>query len=160
MEKVVWASFIRNGKRQVILVDICIMQVWTVHLVMFSLVSGLNGAFPSDASGKEPSYQCRRHKRHGFDPWVRKIPWRRTWQLTPVFLPGESHGQRSLVGYSPWDHKESGTTKTTLKPLSRVWLLVTPWTVAFQAPPSMGFSRQEYWSGLPLPSPFNCTIFL
>ena len=40
-------------------------------------------------------------KRHGFDPWVRKIPWRREWQPTPVFLPGESHGQRSLVGYSP-----------------------------------------------------------
>jgi len=40
-------------------------------------------------------------KRHGFNPWIRKIPWRRALQLTPVFLPGESHGQRSLVGYSP-----------------------------------------------------------
>ena len=46
-----------------------------------------------------------------FDPWVRKIPWRRTWQPTPVFLPGESHGQRSLAGYSPWGHKESDTTE-------------------------------------------------
>ena len=45
---------------------------------------------------------CRRHKRCGFDPWVGKIPWRRKWQPTPVFLPGESHGQRSVVGYSPW----------------------------------------------------------
>ena len=44
--------------------------------------------------------QCRRHRRHGFDPWVRKIPWRRVWEPTPVFLPGESHGQRSLVGYT------------------------------------------------------------
>ena len=43
--------------------------------------------------------QCRRC---GFDPWIREIPWRRAWQPTPVFLPGESHGQRSLVGYSPW----------------------------------------------------------
>ena len=43
--------------------------------------------------------------------------------------------------------------KVKVKPLSRVWLLVTPWTVASQAPPSMGFSRQEYWSGVPLPSP-------
>ena len=43
----------------------------------------------------------RRHKRCGLDPWVRKIPWRRAWQSTPVFLPGESHGQRSLVGYNP-----------------------------------------------------------
>ena len=38
-----------------------------------------------------------------------KIPWRRTWQPTPVFLPGKSHGQRSLVGYSSWDYKESDT---------------------------------------------------
>ena len=42
----------------------------------------------------------------GFDPWVRKIPQRRAWQPTPVFFPGESHGQRSLAGYSPWGHKE------------------------------------------------------
>jgi len=39
--------------------------------------------------------------RHGFDPWVRKIPWKRKWQLTPIVLPGESHGQRSLASYSP-----------------------------------------------------------
>ena len=44
-------------------------------------------------------------KRLGFDPWVRKIPWRRKWQPTPVFLPWKSHGQRSLVGYSPWGRK-------------------------------------------------------
>ena len=43
----------------------------------------------------------------GFNPWVGKIPWRREWQPTSVFLPGESHGQRRLVGYSPWGHKES-----------------------------------------------------
>ena len=48
--------------------------------------------------GKEPTCQCRRPKRCGFSPWVRKIPWKRAWQPTPVFLPGESHGQRSLVG--------------------------------------------------------------
>jgi len=46
-----------------------------------------------------------------FNPWVRKIPWREKWQPTPVFLPGESHGQRSLVGYSPWGRKESDTTE-------------------------------------------------
>jgi len=40
-----------------------------------------------------------------FDPWVRKIPWRRKWQPTPGFLLGKFHGHRSLVGYSPWDHK-------------------------------------------------------
>ena len=63
------------------------------------------------ASGKEPTSQCRRCKRYGFDPWVGKIPWRRTWQPAPVFLPGESHGQRSLGSYSPWNHKESDTTE-------------------------------------------------
>ena len=52
------------------------------------------------ASGKEPLFQCRRCKRCGFYPWVGKIPWRRKWQPAVVFLPGESHGQRSLVGYS------------------------------------------------------------
>ena len=46
-----------------------------------------------------------------FSPWVRKIPWRRKWQSTPVFLPRKSHGQRSLVDYSPWGHKESDMTK-------------------------------------------------
>jgi len=40
-----------------------------------------------------------------FDPWVRKIPWRRKWEPTPVFLPGKSHGQKILAGYSPWGHK-------------------------------------------------------
>ena len=46
-----------------------------------------------------------------FDPWVGKIPWGRKWQLTPVFLPGESHGQRSLEGYTPWCSKESDMTE-------------------------------------------------
>ena len=60
--------------------------------------------FPGGASGKEPACQCRRCKRGGSipgsDAWVRKLPWRTAWQLTPVFLPGASHRQRSLVGYS------------------------------------------------------------
>jgi len=57
--------------------------------------------FPDGASGQEPACQCRRHERCRFDPWFVKLPWSRKWQLTPIFLPGESHGQRSLVGYSP-----------------------------------------------------------
>ena len=55
--------------------------------------------FLGDASGKEPTCQCRRHRRCRFNPWVENIPWRRKWQPTPVFLPGKSHGQRSLAGY-------------------------------------------------------------
>ena len=54
--------------------------------------------FDTSTSGKEPTCQCRRC---GFDPCIGKVPWRRAWQPTPVFLPGESHGQRSLEGYSP-----------------------------------------------------------
>ena len=61
-----------------------------------------------EITGKNICLQCWRP---GFDPWVRKIPWRRKWQPTPVLLPGESHGGRSLLGYSPWDHKESDTTE-------------------------------------------------
>ena len=53
-------------------------------------------------------------RRLGFNPWVGKIPWRRKWQSTLVFLPGEYHGQRSLVGYSPQGRKESDTTEATL----------------------------------------------
>ena len=51
--------------------------------------------------GEEPSCWSRRHRRWGFNPWVGKIPWSRKWQTTPVFLPGKTHEQRSLVGYSP-----------------------------------------------------------
>ena len=54
--------------------------------------------------------QCGRPR---FNPWVRKIPWRLEWLPTPVFLPGEAHGQRSLAGYSPWGHRESYTTDHT-----------------------------------------------
>ena len=62
--------------------------------------------------------QCKRLK---FDPWVRKIPWRREWLLTPVFLPEEFHGQRSLVGYNPQGHKESDTTERLTLSLSTFW---------------------------------------
>ena len=61
---------------------------------------------------KNPSANAR-DTRHEFDPWVGKIPWRREWQPTPVFLAGEFHGQRRRVSYSPWGHKESDTTEYT-----------------------------------------------
>ena len=70
----------------------------------------LSSALAGGASGKESICQCRRCERGGFDLWVRKIPWRRKWQSTPVFLPGKFHGQRSLAGYSPWGPKELDTT--------------------------------------------------
>ena len=58
-------------------------------------------------SSKEWAWQCRRCR---FCPWVGKIPWRRNWPPTPIYLPGESHGQRSLASYSPWGHEESDMT--------------------------------------------------
>ena len=71
---------------------------WNTKNVLLGLLSPVRGS-PGGTSGKEPTCQCRRCKRLGFDPWVRKIPWRRAWQPTLVLLPRESHGQRSLVGY-------------------------------------------------------------
>ena len=64
----------------------------------------------SDLAVKNPLANAHRHKRHRFNPRVGTIPWRRAWQSTPVILPGESHGQRSLVGYSPWGRTESDMT--------------------------------------------------
>ena len=74
------------------------------------------GGLPNDSAVKSPSgMQELRETWPGFSPSVWKIPWRRAWQPTPVFFPGESHGQRSLVGYSPWGRKRLGhywATKT------------------------------------------------
>ena len=72
-------------------------------------ILGLSGG----PSSKELTCQNRRLRRPGFHPWFGKIPWRREWQLTPVFLPGESHEQRSLMGYSPWVPIGSGMTEVT-----------------------------------------------
>ena len=72
--------------------------------------------FPGGASGKEPTSQCRKHKRHGFDIWVGTIPWRRKWQATRAFLPGESHGQRGAW----WGTVHAGLkSQPWLKRLSR-----------------------------------------
>ena len=77
--------------------------LWLLHgpLLLQGSKKDLQG-FPGGASGKG---QC------SFDPWVGKIHWSRKWQPTPVFLPGESHGQRILVDYGTWGHTESDTTK-------------------------------------------------
>ena len=72
---------------------------------------------PGGSDDKESTCQCRRL---GFNPWIRKIPRRREWPPTRVFLPGESHGQRSLEGYSPWSGKESDTTGR----LTHTWLII------------------------------------
>ena len=73
-------------------------------------------------TGKEPACQ---YKRFRFSPWVGKIPCRRAWQPTPRFLPGESHGQRSLAGYRPWGCKESDTTEHTQTYTARLIVFVS-----------------------------------
>ena len=74
-------------------------------------VQGICLGMPRWLSGKESACQYRRHRRLKFDSWVGKIPWRRKRQPTPVFLPGKSYGQRSLVGFSPWGCRESDMTE-------------------------------------------------
>ena len=61
----------------------------------------------------------------GFDPWVRKIPWRKERQPTPVLLPGESHGQESLAGYSPWGHREKETAREGNSPRNSAWPFIS-----------------------------------
>ena len=75
-------------------VCVCVYMYTYIHTYIHRL--------PWWLSGKEYTCQWRRHR---FDPWVGMILWRRKWQPKPVFLPRKSHGQRSLVGYSPWGHK-------------------------------------------------------
>ena len=82
------------------------------HLYMFLLfICYWSIGLPRRLSGKDSTCQCRRCRRRGFDPWVGKIAWKREWQPTPVFLSGESHGQRSLVDYRPWVRKEQDTAQ-------------------------------------------------
>ena len=76
-------------------------------------VAGISTIPPGGTCGKESAWQRRGHERGSFHPWLRKMPWRRKRQPTLVFLPGESHGQRSLVGYSPWGSQRAGHERST-----------------------------------------------
>ena len=91
----------------------CTFQCWNrLHSwSALSLQLKLQRGFPDGSGGKEPGCQCRRWKRCRFNPCVRKIPWRKEWLTNPIFLPGEFHGQRNLVSYSPWDSRVSDTTE-------------------------------------------------
>ena len=87
---------------------ILLLKIKCVWLSMYTL-----GASQVAQEVKNPPASAGDIKRLGFDPWVGKISWRRKWQLTPVFLPGESHGQRSLAGYSSWGRRELDMTEVT-----------------------------------------------
>ena len=95
----------------------CLLLVFVFwsELPRFTNYSGL----PRWPSGEETACQYRRHR---FNPWIRKIPWRRKWRPTAVFLPGKSQGQRSLEGYSPRGRKESDTTEHTRRHRVTCWM--------------------------------------
>ena len=107
-----WAHISENTRsqplyHQEIFYFLFLFKLYFIKVVYINIYLG----FPGGTSGKEANSQCRRCKRYWFNPWVGKILWRRKWPPTPVSLPGESYGQRSLAGYSPWGHKELNRTK-------------------------------------------------
>ena len=121
------------------------MQVWlnaflsvVFYFIFDVLMSDVWWGFPGGTNGKEPACQCRRLKRCRFHPWIRKIPWRRAWQPTPVFLPGKSYGQRSLVDYSPWSCIKSDFTTYWEAKFLRSWVLRWKMRVLF---PEMYFMK-------------------
>ena len=79
----------------------------------------LRNGLPQWLNGKKSPCNAG-DERHGFNPWVRKMPWRRAWQPTPVFLPRELHGQRKLMGYRPWGHKVGTRTEHTCNATSAI----------------------------------------
>ena len=92
------------------------------------------------------------------DLWVGKIPWSKSWQPTPVLLPGKFHGQRSLEDYSPWGQKTLDPTAAVAKSLQLCPTLCNPIDSSPPGSPVLGFSRQEHWSGVPLPSPMHACM--
>ena len=89
-------------------------HLWSVTDTCWLQLTALKSKFiilPGARASLVAQLDCLQCRRPGFDPWVRKIPWRREQLPTPVLLPGEFHGQRKLVGYSPWGCKESDTTE-------------------------------------------------
>ena len=108
--------------------------------LLIYIITTVCGGLPS-GSVDRVCLQCRRP---GLNPWVRKIPWRRKWLPTSIFLPGEFHGRRNLVDYSPWGHKGLDTT---------AWLTHTHCCSALFPSPSPSSSPF-----LHLPSSFKSTI--
>ena len=119
----------------------------------FSIILSSKRGFPGSASGKELACQRRRLLRLRFDPWAGKIPWKRAWQHTPVFLPGKSHGQRNLGSYSPRGRKrvrhDLATNKdnmtyrySTIQSMN----ILSGWQI-----PATPF-QMPYWPNLPAPA--------
>ena len=129
MDLPIWG--ISYAWNRVIFALLCLMQIWhnvfrfhpscNMYPSLISLL-GLNNipvGLPWWLSGKSICLQCRRPR---FDSWVGNISWEKKLQPTPVFLPGKSHGQRSLLGYSPWGYKRVGDDLVTKEHYSMVWM--------------------------------------
>ena len=112
-------------------------------------IASLTVSFPGDSEDKASACNAGRP---GFDPWIEKIPWRRRWQPTRVLLPGKSHRWRSLVGYSPWSHKESDTMVSYFTSLREILLLLLSNTTAAEnskyGPISSQINMNTYTKGL------------
>ena len=106
-----WPHCGRQGLRGSVSEELVTSLCLSPFRLLYQNTSGL----PRWLSGKEPSCQCRSYRSCRFDPWVGKILWRRKWQPTPVFLPGESHEQGNLVGSSPWGPKELDMIHTHIR---------------------------------------------
>ena len=115
-----------NSKSQSLVKASC--SPWTVPSFVFINLFNLDSVLaelPRWLSGWRIYLQFRRHRRLRFNPWVRKIPWRRKWQHTPIHLPGKSQGQWILTGYSPWRSqrvRQDLATKQQQEPIESTWL--------------------------------------
>ena len=112
-----WVLTLFKGYRGVSLLLILFLHLFHTHNGFFFM----SRVLPKWCSGKESACQCRRCKSCGYNPRVGKIPCRRKWQPTPALLPGKFHGQRSLVGYSPWGGKESDMTEHSTAQSIDIW---------------------------------------
>ena len=101
------AGELHDGPRSVGEKELSSLVPAVLHIYVYYVFIYVLG-FPGYSDAKGVCLQCGRP---GFDPWVRKIPWRKKWQPTPVLLPGKSCGWRSLVGYSPWGRRELRMTE-------------------------------------------------
>ena len=108
-------------------IDECINKLWYIQATEYYSGSG----------GKASAYNVE-------DPWVGKISWRRQWQPTPAFLPGKSHGQRSLIGYSPWGCRESDTTECNF---SAIRNMLKPWKDIQEPKMHIGKWKKTIWKG-------------
>ena len=135
--------------------------------LVYRVLYYLGGASQVVLVVKEPAYQCRRHKRCRFDPWVSKILWRRAWQPTAIFLPGESFGQREPGGLqSIWSHSWTQLKYFIMHTCTNTWylsILPIPLLSIPHSPPP--FSKLwPYWISLNVTYPssswtFLCTLF-